>query len=89
MSVIPEWPETDRGISNFDHSIDDGLEDELRSQEVVATYAGWEFNGKVWFDRDAQEFVCEVWRYHEPVDVVRTQSLAEMISAVSDKWGWE
>jgi hypothetical protein len=89
VSIVPDWRHIGTGMSNFDHSIDDGFEDDLRGGQVVGEYAGWEFNAQVWFDQDSEEFVCEVWRYGAAVEVVRASSLQEIMSQVSDRWGWE
>ena len=80
---------TSLGISNFDHSIDNGLMEELMTSDVVAQYSGWNFCGYVWFDKAINKFVCQVWQYHTPMEEVVADSLKEIMSIVSDKYGEE
>lgn len=81
------WTEIDLGMSNFDHTIDDGFEEALRAGGVFGRHAAWDFNGKVWFSGGV--FVEEVWRYRMPVATVVAPTLAELMAAVNNKWGHE
>ena len=62
-SVCPYTEEMDSVMSNFDHEIDTSVAAALKEKEAFARYAGWNFNGRVWWDRNAEEWVCEVWTY--------------------------
>lgn len=73
------------GMTNFDHTIDDGFESSLRTQAVWGRHAGWNFNGRVWFD--GNEFCEEVWTYHVPREVVRASSLQELMRIVNEQYG--
>lgn len=75
------------GMTNFDHSIDPGFEEMLKSKPCFGRYAGWDFNGKVAFDWKSGKFVCEVWVYGVPQEIIKCQTLEEIMSEVSDKYG--
>lgn len=76
------------GMSNFDHTVYDGVEDRLRSERVFCLYAGWNFNGHVWLNAEGS-FSCQVWVYGSPVATVQAETLADLMREVSDEWGWE
>lgn len=76
------------GMSNSDHTVDDGIEDRLRNESVFTRYAGWNFNGLVWLDAEGA-FSCQVWVYGSPVATVRAETLEDLMREVSDEWGWE
>ena len=81
--------ESDLGMSNFDRSIDEGLEEVLKAfpGEVYGTYAGWDFHARVWFE-DGQ-FHAEVWRYRSPQKVFSCDTLHEIMSEVSSEYGYD
>lgn len=74
-------------MSNFDHEVDAGAEESLRSREVYGDYAGWNFHGRVWWDRASSEFCCEPWTHHYPRAIIRAATLPELMEAVSDEYG--
>lgn len=75
-------------MSNFDHSIDDGLEELLRAENVYASYSGWDFAGYVWFDRSKGKFACEVWRYKSLQAIYYEETLVEIMDTVCQTWGY-
>lgn len=89
-SVVPYEHELDLGMSNFDHSIDIGLETALKRSHAYAIYDGWNFNGRVWYDRTDKLFKCEVWHYREPQEQIFAEdNLTDLMASVSDEWGYE
>lgn len=78
----------DTGLSNFDRKIDPCLEEKLRAGAFITYYAGWNFRGKVWWDRELSKFCCQIWQYHAPVETVEADSLFGIMRLVSDKYGW-
>lgn len=76
-------------MTNFDHSIREGADQELkqRPNEAVGAHSAREFRGDVFFD--GEEFVEVVNRYHEAVDVVRAPTLEQLMRDVNEKWGRE
>ena len=79
--------EIDECMSNCDHEIDEGMDEKLRSQpgEVFSRHAGWNFNGKVWFENEA--FHEEVWVYGSPRETISAPSLRELMTKVNDQYG--
>jgi len=78
--------EIDLGMSNFDHEIDKGFEDAIKAESCFGRYAGWNFNGRVWWD---DCFHCEVWTYCIQRETIHADTLNELMEKVSDEYGWE
>lgn len=76
------------GMSNFDHEVEDGVEDRLRNERVFTHYGAWNFNGKVWWGSEGA-FSCQVWVYGSPVATVRAASLEDLMRECSEEWGWD
>ena len=75
-------------MSNFDHQISGGLEEELRGDpECYAEYPGWNFHGTVSF-KDG-EFVCEVMQYHTHVATIKAPTLQEIMDETSERYGYD
>lgn len=79
--------EIELGMTNFDHTIDVGLEAALRAGGVYGRHAAWNFNGQVWF-ADGM-FHEEVWVYKEPQGTISAPTLEELMAAVNAKYGDE
>lgn len=73
-------------MSNWDHSIQEGLKAELRAGRW-GHHAGWYFNGHVWFEEDA--FHEEVWQHQQPVTIIVAPSLKELMKVVNGRFGWD
>ncbi len=84
-----EMTEVSLGISNFDHTIDKRLEEKLRENpnKVHGRHAAMNFNGLVWFD--GHHFIEEVYIYQNMIEVIREDSLEELMITVNDKYGYE
>jgi hypothetical protein len=77
-------------MSNFDHRVEDGAEALLRANpDGFGQYSGWDFCGSVWHDPLTDVFLCEVWTYGAPWEVLGARTLDEIMSLVSDKYGWD
>lgn len=81
-----EW--SARGMTNFDHSIDDGLADDLKAG-MRATHSAWNFNGQVWWDADEEMFKEDVWRYNALVATRSAPTLEDLMRVVNDEFGHE
>jgi len=81
----PKLTEIEKGMSNFDHSIDEGLDDALRAGGVFGRHAAWNFNGRVWFSGGL--FYEEVWCYGKPIGQHSAATLPELMQVVNDKYG--
>ena len=55
--------------------------------KVYGKHAGWNFNGKVWWNREEAKWQCEVWQYRVPLEIVSAESLEEIMTEVSDRYG--
>lgn len=76
-------------MSNFGLSVDEGFEKELRSRpdRVFGRHAGWNFNGRVWFD--GTTFHEEVWTWGIPVEIISADTLEGLMAEVNSKYGSE
>lgn len=86
-AFLREWEDTDLTMTNFDHSIEDGMAEALVGRRAYGTHAGWEFNGKVWW-ADGQ-FHEAVYRYGDFQRVYSAGSLRDLMAVVNDDWGWK
>lgn len=75
------------GMSNFDHTVDEGFEDALKAEKVYGRHSGWHFNGEVWWD--GTEFRERVWVHRMVMKTVAASSLKELMALVNDEFGWE
>ena len=75
-------------MSNFDHTIDDGLPELLKENEgkSYAKYYGWNFFGEVWYEN--KKFTCQVWVYSVPRGEIEAETLEEIMELVRDKYGY-
>lgn len=81
-------PESDHGMSNEDHTIDDGLEADLY-QGMKGRHAAWNFNGLMWLDNRTGMFCEVVRRYHVIVAVHAAPTLKDLMQEVNDDHGWD
>jgi hypothetical protein len=79
---------TAKGMSNYHRIIDEGFEDDLRAG-MRGTHTAWDFNGQVRFDPETQVFTEEVWVHHRKVATVTAASLPELMSKISEEYGWD
>lgn len=79
----------EEGLSNFDSSIEEGLEEQLRLApfQLQAPHHAWNFCGRVYFD--GVQFVEEVHQFHKHVDTLKAPTLEKLMREVNDKWGWD
>ncbi len=76
------------GMSNFDHSIDNGLSEALRADPAaMAQYSGYNFCAYVC--SLGSQFQCEVWLRNSPIETILADSLEAIMEKVSDKYGYE
>ena len=74
-------------MSNFDHLIDREVEAAIKGNKFYADYPGWNFNAKVWWNSQINQWVCQVWQYHSVVQYVVEDTLEEIKETVCDKYG--
>jgi hypothetical protein len=87
IEAVKARPRTDKEMSNFDRTIDKGLEEDLRNG-MRGTHAAARFFGQyVWFDNDT--FYEQVWVFGEPAAVCSSDSLEDLLRLVNDQFGWQ
>jgi hypothetical protein len=79
---------TSKGMTNFDHSVDAGLADDLKAG-MRASHSAWNFNGQVWYDPDEDVFKEDVWVYHAKVATRSAPTLEDLMRVVNDEFGWD
>ena len=72
-------------MSNFDHEIEEGLDEKLREGNTFACYTAWDFLGRVWHDGD--QFCCEIWQYMSIKEIIKAPCLEKLMEACSEKYG--
>lgn len=84
----PDWPMLDEALmSNFDREVDRDVARQLRDGQVMAKYAGWNFNADCWFADGL--FHAAVYRYHAHCDTMSAETPEELMTLVSDEYGWD
>ena len=79
--------EDDGLMSNFDGIVDYSIADAIKGKPLYSRYAGWNFNGKVWWDDKINQWICEVWQYHSVTEYVVKSTLEEIMETVCEKYG--
>jgi hypothetical protein len=74
-------------MSNFDHEIESGAADRLKKGKVYGEYPAVEFFAKVWWDGNV--FCAEIMRYCSHVDTLEADTLDEIMSQASSRYGSE
>lgn len=89
LKKVPEgFTEHDDDVmSNFDHSINITVADQLKTKPVWASYTGWNFCGKVWWEEN--QWHCEVRQYKEHVATVSADTLEGIMSEICAEYGSE
>ncbi len=86
---IDKMKESKLGINNFDNSIDNGLEEELISNEgkVYGIHSGANFSGIVYY-KD-KKFHEDVYRFRDLVKTISSDNLRELMIDVCNEFGYE
>lgn len=79
--------EIELGMSNCDHSIDEGFAEALRvaPRKAVGRHAGWNFNALVWFEHG--QFHSEVWVHRSPRSRHQADTLKELMRIHNAEYG--
>lgn len=85
---MTEVTRSGKGMSNFDHSVDPGMEDDLRAG-MRGEHSAWNFHGVVWFDPDKGVFREEVKVYGAVRGTWSAPTLEELMHEVNDRFGWD
>lgn len=73
-------------MSNYDHEIEEGAEEKLRSGKFYGDYVAWDFHARVWFD--GKNFKAMVKRYRVHVGTVTSPTLNAIMELASNEWGY-
>ena len=84
FTEVESW---EHQMTNFDHSISPGLDEELKGGKIFCRHPALDFNGLVWWEDDL--FHEQVWVYGMPVAHHEAPTLRELMTAVNDDHGWE
>lgn len=85
----PDWPAFGEFLmSNFDHRVNQDVAQALRDGNVVADYPGMNFYARCWVGEDGR-FYAAVKRYHVHVATFSAPTPEELMTAVSDEFGWD
>jgi hypothetical protein len=82
-----DFSEIALGMSNFDHTIDNGFEDAIRNNRVFGRHAGWNFNGETYY-LDGK-FHTDVWVYGEYRKTITADNLPDLMGDANDEYGWD
>ena len=87
VSQINNRKEIEIGMSNFDHSIDEGLALKLKENPMsYALYTAWNFCGRVWYENN--EFRCEIWLHGSPVNIIHADTLESIMEIACNTYGY-
>lgn len=83
---VPNWPMLDADLmSNFDHTVDSQVAQQLRSGPVMAKYPGWNFHATCWYAEGM--FHAAVYRHHAYADTISAATPESLMQAVSEEYG--
>lgn len=77
--------EADDLMSNFDNQIDKSIAKAIKNKKLFSRYAGWNFNGLVWWQN--KKWNCEIWVYKSRQETFICNTLEDIMSEVSNKYG--
>lgn len=89
MRIPENYTESTREeiMSNFDGVVIKATADYIKDKPLFSRYAGWNFNGRVWFQND--KWNCEVWTYGSYCETISEDTLEELMTSVSNEYGYE
>ncbi|KKM76449.1 hypothetical protein LCGC14_1380100 [marine sediment metagenome] len=73
------------GMTNFDHSIPNGLEEQLKQGDCWCNHTAWDFRGNVWYENGM--FHEAVYCYHSFQAEYQSDTLEELMVVVNDEHG--
>jgi hypothetical protein len=79
---------SDKGMSNFDKTVDPGMEEDLRAG-MRGQHSAWNFHGQVWFEAAEGVFKEEVSVHKAVRGTLSAPTLEELMHEVNDEYGWD
>ena len=83
---IDNMPRTELQMSNFDNSIDEGLEEKLKDG-YWCNHNAWNYNGTVWYKEG--HYYEAVYHYRRYQSTYSAKTLRELMDIVQDQFGTE
>jgi hypothetical protein len=80
-----DFEEIELGMSNFDHTIDEGFAEKLKSGKYFGRHAAWDFNGLVYWLKG--KFHTDVWVYGSYQESFSADSLEELMELANEEYG--
>lgn len=74
-------------MSNFDGAIEQEIADVIIGKPLYSNYTAWNFCGYVWWQDN--KWHCEVWHFGAYVDTFSSETLSELMSDISDEYGYQ
>ncbi len=88
MATIPDGLEKwGTVMSNFDHEVNPGAEEALRTSKYWGSYPARNFWAGVWFADG--EFHAEIHQYHVHIATISADMLEGLMEEASARWGDE
>lgn len=72
-------------MSNYDYLIIEETAEAIKGKELYSHYAGWNFNGQVWWENDLWH--CEVWCYGSYQQTVSAETLNKIMNNACSIYG--
>lgn len=91
MRTVPEDYEesAEEFCSNFDGYINYDILLTLQKEKIWAGYPGWYFYGRVWYDKIAKKYCCEVKQYCQHIDTLSSETAEGLKHLVCEKYGYD
>lgn len=78
---------SDTVMTNYDHSIDGDVAEQIKKSGASAQYAAWNFCGHVWWNKDRNLWSCEIWQNGTHVNTLHADSLLELMDEACKLYG--
>ena len=88
-NILKKYEDIGVIMDNFNQEINNGKAGRLKQKKCFGVYAGWNFCGYVWFDREEKKYTCLVCCYGTPRVIVRERTLKQIMRKVSERYGWD
>jgi hypothetical protein len=85
LSAVDGREEIAYGMSNFGHTVDDGMDEALKAGQYFGQHTARNFYGSVWWD--GEMFCEEVWVYGSPRAIMKAATLPELMALVNAEFG--
>lgn len=81
----PDWPEAGELMTNFDHTVDAAMAARLQTEQVVASYPGWDFYATCWYAEG--QYHAAVRRFGQHIDTLSAETAEALMEETSALYG--